>query len=384
MKKFWNLAFILLLLGGLLAGLLRTVFAPKELNTYENRYAAKIDRPSVSGYADGSFQSSLEAALNDQVPLAQTLKKIYNAASSRLELALLKPLMRPGRYFRLGDVSLFSGYLTYDTRDLAVEEPKLTARAENLNAIFAAHPDVSFYTYYIEKDTDVNFETGARIHADDFLFAQLELPQERMGKFEVADFSDFSSCFYKTDHHWKYTGSYRAYCALLPFLGCADEPLTPLETRTVGEFSGSKAAGTGVEGFSEPFEAYRFAFPAMEITRNGAPAEDYGAQDADFAALGIPLSYGAFYGGDDGEVVFDTHRPDRENLLILGESYDNAIDKLLASHFGRTYVVDLRYYESSLGKPFALDAYLREHNITKVLLIGNIDFYVSPDFVLED
>lgn len=382
MKKTLDLIMIVLLLGGLLLGLGRTILLPKELNSYENRYAARIDRPSVSGYADGSFQDSLEAALCDQVPLAQTLKHVYNAASSRMELALLKPLVRPGRYYRLGEVSLFSGYLTYPTRELSVEQPKLEARAENLNAVFAAHPDVSFYTYYIEKDTDIDFETGERLRADDLLFSLLELPRTHTGRFEVADFSDFSSYFYKTDHHWSYTGSYRAYCELLPLLGVEDAPLAPLETRTVGEFSGSKAAQTGTEGFSEPFEAYRFAFPPMQITRNGAPAEDYGAQDADFT--GAVLSYGAFYGGDDGEVCFDTHRADRENLLVLGESYDNALDKLLASHFGRTYVVDLRYYESSLGKPFSLAAYLREHNIDRVLLIGNIDFFVSPDFILED
>ena len=128
----------------------------------------------------------------------------------------------------------------------------------------------------------------------------------------------FSEYFYRTDHHWNYLGSYRAYRELLSFLGCTDAPLEPTATETLGEFSGSKAAGTGLDIFSEPFTVYRFAYPEMTVTRNGEPADDYGRQDAVPGELA--LSYGAFYGGDDGEIIFDTGRTDRENVLVIGES----------------------------------------------------------------
>ena len=183
----------------------------------------------------------------------------------------------------------------------------------------------------------------------------LNLPENRMLKYEIPDFAAFSEYFYRTDHHWNYLGSYRAY---------------------------REAAGTGLDIFSEPFTVYRFAYPEMTVTRNGEPAGDYGRQDAVPGEL--TLSYGAFYGGDDGEIIFDTGRTDRGNLLVIGESYDNAILKLLASHFDRTYSVDLRYYRNYMGSDFSLSDYLRRNNITKVLLIGNVDYYISPDFALEN
>ena len=68
--------------------------------------------------------------------------------------------LESGRYYRIGDVQLFSDYLTYHTRDLQVLRPTLEERAANYNAIFAAHPDIEFFVCYIEKDTDINFETG--------------------------------------------------------------------------------------------------------------------------------------------------------------------------------------------------------------------------------
>lgn len=382
-RKAIDLGFIILIFLGLLLGLAKAVFFPKEMNEYENRYAARLQMPRVADYADGSFQDGTERALNDQTPFAQRFKKLYNTASSTLTMTLLRPFLQPDRYYRLGSVQLYSDWLTYPTREPEALEPKLAERAELLNGLFAAHPQTEFYVYYIEKDTDINFETGERIHADEMLFSRLKLPADRLQSYEIGSFSEFSEYFYRTDHHWNYRGSYRAYRDLLPFLGCPDAPLEPTETETLGSFSGSKAAGTGMEGFSEPFTVYRFDFPSMEIRRNGEPAADYGNQNGNPAADGYALSYGGFYGDDDGEVIFDTHRTERENVLILGESYDNAVIKLLATHFGRTYAVDLRYYENYMGKPFVLADYLRENDISKVLLIGNVDFFVSADFALE-
>ena len=89
-------------------------------------------------------------------------------------------MLENGRYYRVGDVQLFSDYLTYQTRDLEKLRPTLEERAANYNAIFAAHPDTEFYVCYIEKDTDINFETGERVYADDLLFSMLDLPEDRM------------------------------------------------------------------------------------------------------------------------------------------------------------------------------------------------------------
>ncbi len=70
-KKAINAVFVGLILVLLGAGLARTVFFPKEVNTYENRYAEKIAPLTLEGWLDGSFQDSVDAALADQVQLAQ-------------------------------------------------------------------------------------------------------------------------------------------------------------------------------------------------------------------------------------------------------------------------------------------------------------------------
>ena len=42
--------------------------------------------------------------------------------------------------------------------------------------------------------------------------------------------------------------------------------------------------------------------------------------------------------------------------------------------------MDLRYYEHSMGHPFDLSAYTKEHGISSVLLLGNIDYFVQDTF----
>ena len=206
-----------------------------------------------------------------------------------------------------------------------------------------------------------------------------------MQKFAINDLTTYERDFYQTDHHWCNVGSYRGYREIAAMLGCTDL-LEPLETVRVSDrFSGSKALAIGAqEQFFEPIDAYRFAFPNMSLTIAGEPADDYGRQDDALSGRLESVSYGGIYGWDNGEVILDTGTTGRGNLLMIGDSYDNAILKLIASHFDRVYSVDIRSYETDMGQPFRMAEYLRAHEITKVLLVGNTTFFTTDETILED
>lgn len=386
-KKLLNYLFIGVILLFLLAGLARTVLFPKDMNFYENRYAEHIAPFTVEGYLDSSFQGSVDTALADQVNFAQYYKKIFNWMSSYYLKTAMAPIFSGGdsRYVNFRGMHLFGGdYITYYTRSLSDMADALDEKIDNYNQYFTAFPDVDFYLYYVEKDTDINFETNEKVLAYEYLRDRLDLSGDHMARFRIDSFDEFSARFYRTDHHWNYVGSYQGYTEVMELLGVSDPLLTPLETVTLpGTFSGSKAAGSGIDSFSETFSVYRFDYPAMEVQINGRPADDYGSQDLYLSGQGGQPTYGGFYGGDDGEVIFSTGQTDRENILILGESYDNAVLKLIASHFNHTCCVDLRYYSTYMGQDFCFTDYLKEHDITKVLLIGNIDYFIMSEFLLE-
>lgn len=386
-KKVLNGLFLGVILLLLLAGLITTLLFPHDINTYENRYAEKVEPFSVRAFLDGSFQGSMDKALADQVNFAQIYKKIYNTGSSALLQGLVSPVLKaaPDRYVNFMGLRIFGGsHITYWTRSLSTMTEALDQRAENYTQIISDHPETDFFLYYIEKDTDIDFETAEKVGAYEYLREKLPFPEEQTACFRVDSFADYSEHFYRTDHHWNHVGSYLAYTEVLKLLGVEETPLQPSGTAELGTFAGSKSASIGADLFTETFSAYRFDFPELTVTVNGAPAEDYGGQESFLNGTASGVSYGGFYGGDMGEVILDSGTDGRGKLLVIGESYDNAILKLLASHFDCIYSVDLRYYETYMGTPFRLDDYLAAHDIDQVLLIGNIDYFIMPEFLLEN
>ncbi len=384
-----NFIFLAAVFLFLLAGGARAFLLPKAINYYENRTANQMPEATASGILSGDFQDGVEDGLSDQVIFAQSLEKGYYYLTTSFQIRLIQPFLteHPDRYINVLGVKTFGGsHLVYAMIGLEESRAGLDEHIGNLNAVFAAHPELDFSVYYIERETDLNLETGEKNGISAYLGAQLRLPEGSYGVFTVDSFEEFDEKFYKTDHHWNCYGSYEGYCAVLGLLDSSEEPLEPTGEQMLDyTFSGSRASTIGAKGvFVERFPAYTFDYPAMDITGNGTPMADYGDQEAFLNGTATnSISYSRFYGDDLGEIIFDTHQTDRENLLVLGESYDNAILKLLASHYNRTYSIDLRYYEDAWGRPFSFSEYVEEHDISKVLLIGSSSFFTSGDFILE-
>ena len=374
-----------LFLGGifliLFAGLIRAALLPKEVNAYENRYAQRISPFSVEDYLGGSFQDGMESGLADQIIGAQYLKRFYNMLCSSYTHSLLDAFdgQLKDSYITLGDKTLFNSYIVYPPARLSAEAAALDAKASNYAAAISALSDTDVYLYYMERDRDLNLVTGEKSGLYEYLCAALPLPQGHVGRLRVDSFDDYSRRFYATDHHWNNRGSYQGYCEILAMLLPGETPLAPMEELRLGIYSGTKAVGKNGESFSEEFRAYRFDFPRMSVRINGEAAADYGAQ-SELSSWGErAVSYVGLYGADARELVFDTGSGKNSSLLVIGESNDNAIIKLLASHFDRCFCVDLRHYPEG---GFILDEYVRANDIDKVLFVGNSDFYTGESFLL--
>ena len=382
MKQAVDRLWVVLLLAAMLLSLGKAIVRPKDINYYENRPAAALPAFTVSGLLSGEDQDALEQALSDQTVGAQGLEQRWHRWTTAIQKWGLRAFMRPfqGRYVSFQGMEIFDDYIVYPTRWLETEQDALEKKAEGVNALIAAHPELTFYAYFIEKDTDLYLETDYSTGVSDYLLDRLDIPSERKAAFPVRTAEDFKRFFFRTDHHWNYAGADRAYRQLMPLLGKAASLQAEGPERIAGGMSGSKALLSAAEGmFTEDFYAYRYAFPPMEITINGKPAADFGAQNETFADGEV--SYSAFYGGDDGEICFHTENPGAGSLLVIGESFDNALLKLLASEYENLYSIDLRNYETDIGHPFDLASYTAEHHIDSVLLIGNLDYWKMEEFL---
>ena len=378
--------FVVLTCAVLLACFVYCIVFADDISAYENRPAQKVQPFSLSEFLEGAYQDGLEDALMDQMPLSETLKRLYNNTATTVLARLMEPVMEaePEQYVSFRGLKLFGGkYLCYDPKTLSDIQSGLDKRMAELNAAITENEGVDFYLYYIECDVDINFETGEKSGIWEYLSANMALPRERMARLEISDFETYSRLFFRTDHHWNHQGAYEGYVQIAEMLGIPEaEVLLPLEVLTVEQpLIGTKANSAGTSVLNETFQAYRFGLPDMTTTVNGKE-EPYGTSFESYLGTTQGLSYAAYYGFDEGEVIFDTGRDGLGNLLVLGNSYDNALLRPLAAHFDCTYAVDLRYYESDLGLEFDFAAYLHEHEIGTVLLIGDNSYFSGDLFML--
>ena len=293
-------------------------------------------------------------------------------------------------YFTLpsGD-QIYKDHLMNANLFLDTEKVFLDEYLAGINMLIGRHPEISFYTYYIEKETDINFQTGERSGIFEYLHDNLHLAEENKRGFMIDRFQDFDEWFFKTDFHWAAAGSYRGYTQVLDMLCPGEKPKEPLDYILIGRLSGSKATGPDAQTYTESVGVYTYEPDDLKITVNGAAAYEYGKQAAYAKQVqnGGPMldgvQYDDVFGYNMGEVIFENADSDGGSILILGESFDNPLLPLLASHFSTLYSVDLRYYAAELGVPFDFDKYVSDREITKVLLIGNLGYFRQPAFKLH-
>lgn len=378
--------FLILTLIFLLAGGLRTILWPKEINTYENRSANKVMDLTLSAYSEKAFQDSLETALMDQVPFSEGYKTLYNRAKTRLLLAqigLMEDKSAPMHYIRFARHYLFGEHIVYGPISIGSVAEGYDKNIEAINRTMAKHKDVEFFFYFIETDHDMNFEAGSKTGLYAYIKERLNTDEAHIGCFSINSFEEFDEYFYETDHHWNHKGAYRGYLGLTRLLGIKENILAPTEEVILKQhLSGSKARVCGAQGIlTEEFGAYRFAQNELIITVNKTRS-DYGREEEFITGSTTDgVQYGSFYGWDRGETILDTGEKEKENILILGDSFDNALLKLIAGHFNKTYSVDLRNYEKDMGRPFVFEEYIKENEIDKVLVMGYENFFRNDAFI---
>lgn len=387
MKKALDIVFSVVVIGALTAGLVTALFVKKDINVYENRTAEKFGALTVESFLSGEFQDSVDVALGDRVYLAEDMKRVYNNVNSAFLKSMIKTTVtkQQVKYIKLGDRNLIGDNIVWDPSVFEWHEALIIKRANLYNELMKKHPELEFYLYYVEKDTDINFETGKKMGAFECLRDNLIFDEDKIARFEVKGFEDYKTNFFKTDHHWNHEGAYVAYNDLLRLFKIEDEPIKANgKVKIADNFAGSKATGEAA-GYTEEFWAYKYNFPKMKVTLTGVQYPDYGCRDEYNAGKkGTEnLSYTDYYGYDEADIVLDTQNTERDNLLIIGESYDNAVLKLIASHFNRTHCVDLRGYIYTYGS-FSLSEYVEKNDIDKVLFMGNLDYIILDTFIVED
>ncbi|MDO4746779.1 MAG: hypothetical protein Q4A70_00320 [Candidatus Saccharibacteria bacterium] len=380
-----DIMFLCLFCSVMVVGLLTFVKTQNTLSTIENRTLTTFSHFTIHDFWNGSFQDNFEAAISDQFIGSSLIRLGYSEMLHSLPTFGLEDRICKDKYLELAG-SVDRRRATFDCEDYILYWPEELSENKKTNIVESTRRlshlnELSDVYYYFVNDSSVyDFEKKEKVVDYYALLGNYLKGDYSIGEFDYKDYSGYKDMFYKTDHHWNYKGSYCGYMDIVNLLGI-NSPNNNKTIKTNHEpFFGSGAQSTNNYTIEEEFSYYVFDLPEHDTFINGKVGkrghfEEYQTHDYNYDRTTNYYAY--LYGGDEGEIRFDYHQPKKENLLMFVNSYSNPIDELIASHFNKTYIIDLRHYKQFMGKDFDLKNYISEKKINKVLVI------MSPTFLTE-
>lgn len=371
--KLTNYSFVIFFFAIIALGFLTLVKTPIERSYMEYRTLNKVAMPNTKTFLNKSFQNNIEKALADQFIGSQAIRKFSLMHLQFANYKNMNPKICENRYVYIG-----SKYAVFNCADAIVEIPAsssiidkeiIKTKIDTLNHL---NDYVDTYYYIIDRDYAWNFEKNELVY-DSYKFLKNNLTGKyHIGRFDIKNYEDYYKYFYKTDHHWNYQGSYQGYQDIHDLLGINEEIIKPIASKKIKtKFYGSHAKFSKTFTFSDDFTFYDFELKDHQEYIDGKSGT-YGNYE-NYEGIAYHNIYGEVYSVDYSEVMYNFNRKNKENLLIIGSSFTNPINRLIASHFNKTYVLDFRFYKNKDGSIASLKEYIDKNNIDKVLMITSTD-----------
>ena len=346
-------AFFCVFLGGLLVW--HVLLPDREKSETENRTLAQAPEFSWTALVDGSYTKKVETYFADQFPLRDG----WTGLKARAEQLIGK--------------SEFNGvYLCGDTLISKVERPDEALVEKNLSYVdrLSGKTDIPVYLGLIPSAAEIwkgKLPAGADSWDQTALLAQ-----------SAVDFRSTLSAhadepiFYRTDHHWTTLGAFYGANALLEVLG--KEPLKE-DNFTVemasDSFHGTLYSQSGIHWLEPDTMEFWVEDAGLNVTswRNGTP-EPGSLYDRSY--LEKKDKYSAFLGGNQPLcVIKNDNVTDGSKLLLVRDSYSDALAPFLAQRFSEVHLLDLRYYRASTVQ------YAEENGIDAICVLYSVQNFIS-------
>jgi len=381
-----NIIFIVLFILILSIGFASLFTEEKNESVAEARVLNKYKHFTFNDFLEGTYQDHLEDTVMDQLLLSGTVKKKMQPLLNIHNNLLNYKKLCQNNYLKIGKIENGEIY-NYNCDDYIVygnkTSEKLHERLELFTKAYSKLNEIAdVYYYYVPTSANFNFKESSKvINITDYLNKNMKNPYH-IDELKYNNYEEYKEYFYKTDHHWNHKGAYQGYKDIYNLLNISDKILEPTEEKTYNiDFFGSYSRYSRFYNFKEKFTVYKYKTLDYTTKINGViKPYDYPSEydNGTYKKTRAFNHYARYYGGDYAEVIYDFDNPKKENLLIISNSFSNAINKLIASHFKRTFIVDLRHYED-----FDIENYLKIKKVDKVLILFNDSFLEVNDFILK-
>lgn len=185
--------------------------------------------------------------------------------------------------------------------------------------------------------------------------------------------------YLRTDHHWSPLGAYYAAKTFAEVAGVPFRDLSCYKSRTIHRFVGTMYGYSQDIAIKEAPEDFTYYMPQdveytttyIDYTLNAdfrivAESKPYKGKFFQHYSDGNGGAYCTFMGSDKRITVVRTSTGGGRRLLILKDSFGNALPGYLFYSFEEIHVVDSRYFKKNI-----ID-YVRDNEITDILFANNV------------
>ena len=342
------------------------VKSPAGWSAEENRALAASPQVCFASVWDGTLAQDAESFYQDHIFARRLLLKLDTAVQMKV---LRKPVVRD---VVLGDTVLLPapGFsvkrsdeeMRQDAEHIAEGLQSVKAAAEEVGAqlLYTLVPEqrTVFSAYYPDWMENPAQDTAKNREALLSALRKAEIPAlDLTGVFcSLPD----AGCYYsRVDHHYTLKGAYVTYQAICEAFGLTASELSVADAQT--ELFGTYNRKLyGLSPVREAMQVLENDFPAYERFDNGKPS-DTPLIAAQTGSRGL---YTDYMGGDIAETIVRTNREDLPKILIVGDSFTNALEPLAVFDFGEMRSLDYRHYDA-----MALSAYILEYEPEFVVIV---------------
>ncbi len=212
----------------------------------------------------------------------------------------------------------------------------------------------NLYAMYDPRIVTVDSYTPIEAHKDDYLY-------------------------FRSDHHWTGLGAYWAYTGLCDALGYTPSELDSFETFTYEGFLGSfyrevakYPQAQAVKDHPDTVTGYLPNTPYTALAYKDASMTDGWSIPMFNKALsaGNTNKYVAFTNGDQAVIHIETEAGSGRSIVVIKESFGNALIPFLLPHYDDIYVIDYRKFNRDKLPSLTLTDFVKKTGVQDVLLVS--------------
>ncbi len=347
MKKVYSIPIVVLFILSITVFTLLSVFLPKsDFSEAENRELQTLPEISLEAINSGDFQKEYNDYLSDQF----VARDFWVKAKTNIMLALGKQDIN-GVYIGR------DGYLLEKYSENDFDSETVEYNVEVLTAFlnkYASSCNVKC-AFIPSKGTAMLNKLPAHAVAYDTSYVMSEVQKGISEKVEFYDFTDElikhndEDIYFKTDHHWTQLGAYYAYTVLTANSSYASEYQPNLDNpKTVTE-----------DFYGSTFDKIQMDIKPDSITYYDTGVKthlDFNGEAKNSDSLYFPSAletknkYEYFLGGNYARCDITTDVKNGKTLLLLKDSYSNALVPFLACNYEKIIMLDLRFYKDDINE----------------------------------